>query len=90
MLGLVVLLFATACEPSCKSSCRKLLRCDLGSSLSSVEDCEASCVFQERQYERDEADPRADALSAHKRCISRSRCDELAEGACYDEDVFIF
>ena len=67
-----------------------MLRCDRDVTQIALEECEASCVFQERLYDDTEDEARRDALTRHKRCLNRSRCDEIEEGACYDEDVFIF
>jgi len=78
------------CEPSCRSTCRSVLKCELGVTPIALEECEASCVFQERLYDEAEDERRRDALTRHKRCLNRSRCAEIEAGACYDEDVFIF
>jgi hypothetical protein len=86
----VLVLVGGGCEPSCKATCRKVLRCEQGASAESLEACEASCVFQERRYEEREDDLRRDAFADHKRCLTRSRCSEIDAGRCYDPDVFIF
>lgn len=78
------------CEPSCRSTCRSALRCDFGVTPIALEECEAACLFQERQYDEAEDERRRRALTRHKRCLNRSRCADIEAGACYDEDIFIF
>ena len=82
--------FATGCEPTCAQSCRKVIACDLESQRVVQDECEASCVFQERQYEDWEDEVKQDAFSDHKRCLARESCDDIAEGVCYDEQIFLF
>jgi hypothetical protein len=88
--ALLALVALAACEPSCKATCRKVVRCDLDSTRISLEECEASCVFQERLYDDSEDERRRDLLVDHKQCLRRSSCDEIAGGACYEPDLFTF
>lgn len=88
--ALALLLAGTACEPTCKRTCRSLIACDLQSDRVTLDECEAACVFQERQYEDAEQDALRDRLAEHKRCVNRESCDDLAAGVCYDPDVFSF
>ena len=84
------LLFVGACEPTCKQVCRSVLSCDLGVSVTELDECEASCVFQERMYDQAEDDERRSRLGDHKRCLRRSSCAEIRDGECYDEELFVF
>jgi hypothetical protein len=79
-----------ACEPACDVSCRKVRRCEITPTPLTLEECEASCVFQEQRYEDAGDTASADAFADHKRCLQRSSCEEIAAGACYDADVFTF
>jgi len=85
----------SACEPTCQLACRQLLRCDLENteletSGIALDACEASCVFQEDQYEEADDNVNRARLADHKRCVANSTCEEVAVGACYDEALFPF
>ena len=89
-LGLVLAGTAlSGCAPSCEATCRKLIRCELADNVGALE-CEESCSRQDAQYELEEDDAAAKAFRQHRRCIAGSTCDEIEDGACYDEDVFVF
>lgn len=90
LLVVIVLTLTSGCEPTCRQVCRGVLSCELGVSEIQLDECEASCVFQEREYEESDDDDRRRALGAHKRCLRRSTCAEIREGECYDEDIFLF
>lgn len=77
----------TGCEPSCKSTCASLLACDLESERVAIDECEAACVFQERLYEDVDANDLRSQFSAHKRCLVRESCDDIADGVCWDPDL---
>ena len=68
---------ASGCAPSCEKVCEKALDCDLTARLNQVE-CEEACLEQE------------DAFADHRRCIVDATCEELEDGVCYDEDLYIF
>ncbi len=88
--GLAALLLAQGCAPSCERTCRKLLRCgNLESDRVSVQECEASCQSQISLYEGWQDERALDrAFDAHRTCLVRSTCDEIADGACYDERLY--
>lgn len=88
--AVVVSSFVAGCEPTCAQSCRKVIACDLESERVVQDECEASCVFQERDYERWEDEVKQDALSDHKRCLARESCDDIAAGVCYDPEIFLY
>jgi hypothetical protein len=83
------LMFA-GCEPTCQIACRRFLDCDLETPGVTLDECEASCVFQEDKLEAEEDDVGRQRFSDHKRCVARSSCEEVADGACYDEELFPF
>lgn len=89
MLALAIF-FVGACEPTCKQVCRRVLSCDLQVSRTELDECEASCVFQERMYDQADDGDRRSRLADHKRCLRRSSCSEIREGECYDEELFVF
>jgi len=82
-------LVATACAPSCDSVCNKLIRCDVVDNLNPLE-CEESCARQDAQYELEDDKTLERAFADHRRCIGSSTCDELEDGACYEEELFQF
>lgn len=80
----------TACEPTCRNTCSKLLSCETESDRVTIDECEAACVFQQREYEDLEQDRLRDRFAEHKRCIGRETCDDLTAGVCYDEELAPF
>lgn len=77
------------CEPSCESTCEKLLACDdVETPLVSQTDCESSCSSQEILYESWEDEDKRQALADYKTCVSDETCSAIAEGACYDEAIY--
>lgn len=87
-LGLSAALLS-GCAPGCEQTCRKLIRCELADNVAQLE-CEESCTRQDAQYELEEDDASAKAFREHRRCIGASTCEEIEDGECYDEDVFVF
>jgi hypothetical protein len=89
----VALLLASslsACTPTCKETCRKLLDCDLDSERVAFAACVDSCTDLDALYASWEDERIIEAHDAHRRCIGSSTCDEIEDGACYDEDLFVF
>lgn len=91
-VGLVAcVLLLGACRANCEDACEKLLECDeIESARVSVEDCEASCEREMAQYEKWRDTDKQHRLEAERDCIVDSVCAEIAEGACYDEELFPF
>ena len=86
--GLAVI---SGCEPSCRSTCNALLECDsVESDQVTIDDCEASCEVQDKLYEDWEDQELVDAFVETKTCITSSTCEEIADGACYDDNVYAF
>ena len=87
----MVALLAAACTPSCPDTCRKILRCDeLGVVEYGQIECEESCNRTADLYEDWEDQDKIDAFDAHRQCIGSSTCEEINDGVCYDEEIFIF
>lgn len=90
LLALVGALTA-ACEPTCKQTCRTLIECEaVDSPRQGLEDCQASCEIQQRVYEDWEDTQKRDALAELKRCIQAEECEAIADGACYDDELFVW
>jgi hypothetical protein len=46
---------------------------------------------QERLYEDAWDDPvLRDKFRAHKRCLQDESCEDIADGVCYDEDLYVW
>lgn len=77
------------CEVSCENTCEKLLSCDaVETPLVALADCENSCNSQEILYENWDDQNKRQALAAYKSCVSEETCAAIADGACYDEDIY--
>lgn len=90
-VGALVLLFVGGCVPTCKEVCNKALSCELDSPRTPLDACIEDCERQRSLY-KDwwEDEEKVDLFVEHRRCVMQSSCDELAEGVCYDEELFIF
>jgi len=86
----VLVALLAGCQPTCKEVCKKVLECDLDSDRVSVVECEENCTRQQLLYEIWEDEAKADLFVEHKQCIMGASCDEIADGTCYDEDLFVF
>jgi len=87
------LLWAVACDPPCKRTCRKVLDCgNLSSDRLAIDACEQDCNRQEELYDQWDDEEKQDLFKEHKRCLLDATCDEIAEGVCYVgyEDLFHF
>lgn len=78
------------CTPRCQDSCSKVLDCDLGSTRVARDECVLSCQIQQTTYREWDDEVKKQAFREHRRCIRASTCEEIAEGACYDEELFLF
>lgn len=88
--GLV--LFGAGCAPPCGNLCRKVLDCGIDSERVAFDDCLASCTTQLELYRKWRDRELLDLFEDHRRCISRSSCEEIAAGECYEgyEALFVF
>ena len=88
---LLALTLAAGCTPTCKEVCVKLLECDdVESPRVSEYECRDSCERESNLYEEWED---LQALEQHydeRECIMDLECAEIAEGACYDEELYLF
>ena len=87
-------LLLAGCEPTCASTCDKLLSCEDGTvdqPRVSDEDCENACELQQSLYEDDwENGVLREEFADMKRCVADEACEAIADGACYDPDLYIF
>lgn len=77
------------CTPRCQETCTKVLDCGLESTRVARDECTLACQDQQRLYDDWEDQTKIDAFKEHRRCIRSATCEELAEGACYDPELFI-
>jgi hypothetical protein len=72
--------------------CRKLLDCDLDTQRVAFDECTTSCSSQQSLYATWDNQHLQQLWDDHRRCIGRSSCEEIANGACYDgyEELFPF
>jgi hypothetical protein len=82
------------CAPSCETLCNKLERCDLDPGVSSDE-CRETCdrqvsFFKEDNMQIPDGDVLGEAFYQHRVCLGAHTCDEIADGVCYDEQLFLF
>jgi hypothetical protein len=88
----VVLGAGVACTPTCEQTCRKLLRCELDDAPRvAYDECVVACESQDHLYEDAWQDEELEkAFDEHRRCIRDATCDEIADGACYDDALFFY
>ncbi len=80
-----------ACHPSCKSVCKKLLECEeVETWRVSLDECEESCKREEALYESWEDYQVRDRFYDQLDCIVDEECQAVADGVCYDEELFLF
>ena len=82
---------ASGCTTTCSEACDKAIDCQLDSPRTSFDACYDDCERQRSLYaDWWENDEMSDRFDDHRDCISDSSCEELEEGVCYDDELFIF
>jgi len=82
---------AAGCEPTCQRTCKKLVDCDeIETPRVAVDECEDSCNRTEALYEDWDDEQLRTAFDDYKTCVSDESCQAIADGACYDPDLFIW
>lgn len=89
-LAIASLLLASACAPTCSETCDKLLSCELDAQRMHEDECLESCELQLNLYQIWEDSRLEDQFDDHRSCLVTSTCEEIADGECYDEDLFQF
>ena len=87
--ALLLSLFAAGCTPTCESVCKKMRKCDVSPRLAQTE-CEEACIRQADFYQSEADRDRFEDYQAHKRCLKQATCEEIHDGECYDEDIYVF
>lgn len=86
-----ILAALVGCEPTCEDLCDKIVECgNPGTERMSAFECEESCIDQEQLLETWNDTQLQDAFDAEKACIDDATCDALAEGACYDAELWAY
>gem|GEM_PF-1476639 len=92
----VGLLACNQVNPTCRSVCRKLSRCDEVKSADYIatEECRDLCDVQETYYDRLEDDEELvsdfESWNSYKWCVVTETCEDVADGVCYDEALYAF
>ncbi len=81
---------AAGCTPTCSSACRQLLDCHLDASHADQDECVASCQAQRQLFREWDDDEKKEAFAEQLRCIGSSTCEEIDDGVCYTEDMYVF
>lgn len=87
LFGLVALGTLAGCPPTCGQLCGKFERCALTGEVRRAE-CEESCARELTAYRDDDDKTLLRRFDDHRRCVGGASCDELADGACYDEVLY--
>jgi hypothetical protein len=88
---LLTAVLSTGCEPTCKATCEKLVECeDVDSPRLSWVECTEACEDQERLYEQWTDGAKKEGFSELKYCIEDAECSDIADGECYDSDLYIW
>ena len=91
---MLLFLISLACTPTCEQTCDAILSCEdenlIVSPGMNLDECESACSAQETVYNSWEDEAKQQAFDELKTCIVDSECSALNEGACYDEEVYIW
>lgn len=91
---MLVVLGLSACAAPCGTVCRKLERCELDPAVL-LDECVEACDREIAAFRALEDKTPADrelhrAYNRHRTCLANRPCDDIAEGACYDPEIFPF
>ena len=71
--------------------CKKLVACENeGTERMSSDECKESCQQQQDLYAGWTDGEKQDAFDAELSCLYTSECADVADGVCYDEEVWSF
>ena len=93
VLSVLVIATVVGCTPTCEQTCNKLLDCEdenLQTPLMNLDECTSACAAQSNQYEDNEQEQKQQAFDELKSCIVAETCEDLMEGVCYDDEVYIW
>jgi hypothetical protein len=84
-------LLLSGCEPSCEATCEKLMSCDeIEMDHIPVQECATTCEIQQRIYEKWDSSDEREWFSDMKYCIDDASCGDIADGECYDDELYIW
>ena len=92
-IGILALLssLTSGCEPSCMKTCKKLVECEeVDTPRLSAQECSESCETQQQVYDGWEDLQKREAFAELKRCVREEECGAIANGVCYDEELYIW
>lgn len=91
MVTVLLISLLSGCTPTCQDVCTKLVACDgLSTERMTEGECDEQCTLQQTRYETWDDSQKRDAFDDELTCLYSSTCDEVADGVCYDEEVFSF
>ena len=77
------------CNATCSQACKRLMECESVDTTGVERDlCEEQCRNQESLYEEWEDEELQERLDDARNCIRDSTCPAIADGVCYDEELF--
>ena len=75
-----------SCTVTCEDVCVSLASCDeISQENSNTLDCTSACLSQQEQAQNNGQEQEFNAL---KSCIQTNSCADIAEGVCYDENLY--
>lgn len=89
--ALLIIASLSGCTPTCQDVCTKLVACDgLPTERMTEGECEEQCSLQQDRYNTWDDVAKREAFDDELTCLYESTCEQVAAGACYDEDVYSF
>ena len=85
LLGIIL---SAGCAPTCDQTCSKLAGCD--QIETSEEECTSACNAQQNLYEDWGDEDKITAFEELKECVADSECGSVADGVCYDSEIFVW
>ncbi len=88
---LLVSALIAGCEPSCEDTCEKLIDCDqVEMEYTSARECAAACETQQSVYDKWKSTDEREWFGDMKYCIDDASCADIADGECYDDELYIW
>lgn len=88
----MILLFSLfGCTPTCEQVCDKLVACDdVGTERMGSAECQESCTQQKELLDHWNDGQKQDKFDDELTCLYDSECGDVADGVCYDADLWSF
>ena len=88
---MTLLLALLGCTPSCDDVCDKIVACDNeGTERMSSEECSEECTQQQTLLDTWTDTQKRAAFDDELTCLQASECSDIADGACYDAEVWSY